>query len=57
MRTRVTRIRAEHAETIPEVRPWREAGWIFRDGDTLAIERKGKGTRVRTPPVRRQRED
>ncbi len=31
---------AEHAEALPEIRPWREVGWIFRDGDALAIERQ-----------------
>jgi hypothetical protein len=51
MRTRGTKAGAEHAEPIPEMRPWREAGWIFRDGDTLAIERQGNHTRVRTAPV------
>jgi hypothetical protein len=41
-------------ETIPELRPWREVGWIFRDGDVLAIERRGDRTRVRsTAPVHR----
>ena len=38
---------AEHGEAIPEIRPWREAGWIFRDGDALAIERRDHRTRVR----------
>ncbi len=38
----------EHAETIREIRPWREAGWIFRDGDALAIERQGERTRPGT---------
>ena len=32
--------RLEHAS-------WREVGWIFRDGETLAIERCGHQTRVR----------
>jgi hypothetical protein len=35
------------AETIPEMRPWREAGWIFRDGCAVAIERQGEHTRAR----------
>lgn len=29
------------------VRAWREVGWIFRDGQILAIERRGGQTRVR----------
>jgi hypothetical protein len=48
MRTRINRPRTEQAEPIPDVRPWREVGWIFRDGDALAIERQGTRTRVRS---------
>jgi hypothetical protein len=33
--------RANHGEAIPEIRPWRQVGWIFNDGDALAIERQG----------------
>jgi hypothetical protein len=29
------------------VRTWREVGWIFREGQILAIERRGGQTRVR----------
>jgi hypothetical protein len=57
MRTRVTRPRAEQAEPIPEMRPWREVGWIFRDGDALAIERQGTRTRVRSAAVQHQRDE
>ena len=28
-------------ETLPDLNPWREAGWIFRDGDCVAIARHG----------------
>ena len=35
------------AEALPELTPWREVGWIFRDGDCIAIERKGEETRTR----------
>jgi hypothetical protein len=35
------------AESLPELKPWREVGWIFRDGDCIAIERKGDETRAR----------
>jgi hypothetical protein len=35
------------AESLPELKPWREIGWIFRDGDCIAIERKGDETRAR----------
>jgi hypothetical protein len=39
---------SEHSDAIPEIRPWREVGWIFRDGDAVAIERQGDRTRTRT---------
>jgi hypothetical protein len=32
---------------VPELLPWREVGWIFRDGDCIAIERKGAALRSR----------
>jgi hypothetical protein len=38
---------AKTAESLPELKPWREVGWIFRDGDCIAIERKGDETRTR----------
>jgi hypothetical protein len=53
MGTLVRRDSRSGVETIPELRPWREVGWIFRDGDVLAIERQGDRTRVRsTAPAR-----
>ena len=54
MRTRVDKITTrsvEHAEALPEMRPWREVGWIFRDGDALAVERQDDRTRVRSTRV------
>jgi hypothetical protein len=39
------------------MRPWREVGWIFRDGDTFAIERLGDRTRVRIAPAHLLPED
>jgi hypothetical protein len=33
--------------TLPELTPWREVGWIFRDGSCVAIERRGDETRSR----------
>ena len=42
---------AEHAEALPEIRPWREVGWIFTDGDALAIERQGDRGRERSARV------
>jgi hypothetical protein len=38
----------DEVESIPEMRPWREVGWIFKDGGALAIERRGDNTRART---------
>jgi hypothetical protein len=35
------------AEALPELKPWREVGWIFRDGGCVAIERNGDETRAR----------
>jgi hypothetical protein len=34
-------------EALPDLKPWREAGWIFRDGGCVAIERRGDVTRAR----------
>jgi hypothetical protein len=35
------------SRALPELKPWCEVGWIFRDGDCIAIERKGEETRSR----------
>jgi hypothetical protein len=35
------------ADELPELNPWRQIGWIFRDGDCIAIERQGEETRAR----------
>lgn len=32
---------------LTERTTWREVGWIFRDGETIAIERCGPSSRVR----------
>lgn len=34
-------------EPLPDLKPWREVGWIFRDGGCVAIERRDDMTRVR----------
>jgi hypothetical protein len=34
------------------MRPWFEVGWIFRDGEALAIERRGDRTNVQSAPAR-----
>jgi hypothetical protein len=33
---------AEEGVALPDLKPWRQAGWIFRDGDCVAIERQGE---------------
>jgi hypothetical protein len=37
----------EDEESLPELAPWRQVGWIFRDGDSIAIERQGERLRSR----------
>jgi hypothetical protein len=37
----------EHRESLRDIRPWREVGWILKDGDALAIERQGDRIRAR----------
>ena len=46
----------EHHESIRDIRPWREVGWIFRDGTALAIERQGDRIRSRSARVSHLRE-
>lgn len=41
----------QHPDAIPEIRPWREVGWIFRDGGALAIERQGDRIRARSAEI------
>jgi len=36
------------ADEVPELNPWRQIGWIFRDGNCIAIERQGDETRARS---------
>jgi hypothetical protein len=47
----------EHQESIHDIRPWREVGWIFRDGDALAIERQGDRIRARSARFSHLREE
>jgi hypothetical protein len=37
----------ESGGTLPDLKPWREVGWIFRNGETIAIERSDERTRAR----------
>jgi len=41
----------KRADAIPDLKPWREVGWIFRDGEAVAIERHDDETRVRQVEV------
>ena len=34
-------------KAVPELTVWHEVGWIFRDGDCIAIERQGDTVRSR----------
>ncbi len=59
MSTRADQVKkrsTEQAEAIPEIRPWCEAGWIFRDGEARAIERQDDHTRARPARVHDQRD-
>jgi hypothetical protein len=40
-------VSAGRAEALPDLDPWREVGWIFRDGSCIAIERRGDELRHR----------
>jgi hypothetical protein len=31
----------EEDSALPDLKPWSQAGWIFRAGDCVAIERQG----------------
>jgi hypothetical protein len=37
----------DEGPAVPELLPWRQVGWIFRDGGCIAIERKGPRLRSR----------
>jgi hypothetical protein len=43
-----TEVREGRRGTLPDLNPWREVGWIFRDGETIAIERQDDHLRVRS---------
>jgi len=49
--------RADHGSALPEIRPGREVGWIFMDGDALAIERQGDHTRERAARILHRHEE
>lgn len=39
------RVRTRLTEALPDLDPWREAGWIFREDGCVAIARQGEGLR------------
>jgi|HubBroStandDraft_5_1064220.scaffolds.fasta_scaffold223486_2 hypothetical protein len=41
----------EKEGALPELNPWREVGWIFRDGEAIAVERLGEEARARKVDV------
>ena len=41
---------AEEDAALPDLKPWSQAGWIFRSGDCVPIERQG-GELERPAPV------
>jgi hypothetical protein len=48
---------SEREVPVPELRPWCEVGWIFRNGDAVAVERQGEPCRVRPTQPRRTRDE
>ena len=38
----------EEDSPLPDLKPWSQAGWIFRGGDCVAIERQGDELDART---------
>jgi hypothetical protein len=48
---------SEREAPVPELRPWCEVGWIFKNGDAVAVERQGEPLRSRPPQERRDRSE
>jgi hypothetical protein len=48
---------SEREAPVPELRPWCEVGWIFKNGDAVAVERQGDGLRPRPPRIPQQRDE
>jgi hypothetical protein len=40
-------VHTARTSALPEHKPWGAAGWIFQDGDCVAIERQGDPPRPR----------
>jgi hypothetical protein len=43
--------RDQSGKSLPVLNPWREVGWIFKDGEAVAVERHEYETRTRTRKV------
>jgi hypothetical protein len=39
--TQVGTASTEATTPLPDLMPWRVVGWVFRDGECIAIERQG----------------
>jgi nicotinic acid mononucleotide adenylyltransferase len=39
---------ADGSDSLRDLNPWREVGWIFKDGESIAVERQGTKIRIRT---------
>ncbi|HVA09388.1 MAG TPA: hypothetical protein VNG12_21880 [Acidimicrobiales bacterium] len=39
---------ARPGESLPELKPWREVGWIFTSSGTVAVERQDDTIRARS---------
>ena len=48
---RVVESATKRSESLPDLKPWREVRWIFKDGEAVAIERMGDQTRVRREAI------
>jgi hypothetical protein len=48
---KLTAVRAatkkDEDERLPDLKPWREVGWIFKDGEAVVIEREADELRIR----------
>ncbi len=50
-RTGQAETRATDEGMLRELEPWREVGWIFREGGCTAVERRGRETRARDSEI------
>jgi hypothetical protein len=48
---------SEREAPVPELRPWCEVGWIFKNGDAVAVERQGEELRARPGRISQPRDE